>query len=927
MNTHTHKKRLALLIAALGTAALPVLADDAAPPADAPKAEKIIVTGSNIKRISQETSSPVTIMKREEIEKTGATNLREILDTLTSTNGELLDVVGNSWAAGATGVSMRYLGKGATLTLLNGRRISNYGLADGAQQTFVDIDSIPAEVIDRVEILRDGASAIYGSDAIAGVVNIITKQQFQGLSATAARRQGAGGYNGRTDGSLTGGIGDLATDGYNVFGQIGMFHRDKYDARDILNQYPQWFHDYVNPNVGVKSTYSSPGNLEYWKNGIVGGTKVVEPLASCPASFIEGGLCRYDQWKDVEQLPVSDRFTFFGSGKMNFANGLHGFSEVQYYKDRDTFNYARTIQNSYAAPVYWYDALHGTIKEFDSPMLPVGNPANPYAFPVGIRYRFTDSDQPRNQVNSTQYRVLAGLQGTVAGGWDWESAVGTMGSDVHTRERGRPAADPYTQALESGAYVFGGKNDPALLAKMFPEYGTDGSTTQSFIDGKITGEVAQLPNGPLSIAAGVDLRHETFKMRSTDNVRNAEIVGFGSTDIDGSRNISAAYAELNAPLLKKLELSAALRVDKSSNAEGSITPKLGLRYEVSDALLLRGTYAEGFRAPNLPEDGHGATSQFTASQEDPKRCATAQAMYDVLKNGTEVDKANALLVRSSGCSVSAGDLVVSNPDIKPERAKSFTVGFVLAPTHNFSFGTDYFHITRRNEIGTRDVNEILAEEDQDPTRIVRSAVSDFDKEMAQRVYQLSGKQIGFGVGQLALVYTPYENLYKTQVAGFDFDITANWNLGQWGKLSNEIDATYMTTLRYWDTTINGYGENRVGKRGVPRLGAVFKTNWTYGPWAPGVRVTYYSATSLDASEYDTQYNKAGCATSGVPDEYCQIVSDTVVDASLSYSGIKNLRLGLNVNNVFNRPLPPDITSGSYTLRSREWKLSAEYRFF
>lgn len=928
MKAPSTQRRLAVLIATLGatTLASAARADDAPAAAPAQKVEKIVVTGSNIKRIGQETASPVTIMKREEIAQTGATNLREILDTLTSTNSELLDVVGNSWAAGATGASMRYLGKGATLTLLNGRRISNYGLADGAQQTFVNIDSIPAEVIDRVEILRDGASAIYGSDAIAGVINIITRQEFQGLSLSGARRQALkGGYDGRSEASLTAGVGDLSNDGYNVFGQVGLFHRDKYNARDIIDDYPQWHRDYVNPNVGVKSTYSWPGNLEYWKDGVVGGTKVVEPTKSCPASSIQGGLCRYDQWQDVELLPVSDRFTFFGSGKMNFSGGLRGFAEAQYYNDTDTFTYARTLLNSFGSPTYWYDAKHRTVKEFDEPMLPVGNAANPYAFPVGIRYRFTDSDQPRNQVKSSQYRVLAGLQGTLSA-WVWEMAAGTMGSDVQARERGRRAADAFTQAVTSGAYVFGGKNDPALLAKMFPEYGSDGHTTQTFLDGKITGDLTQLPNGPLSVAAGFDFRHETFKMESTQNLQNAEIVGFGSTDVNGSRNISAAYAELNAPLLKHLELSAALRVDKSSNAKGSITPKLGLRYEVSDQLLLRGTYAEGFRAPNLPEDGQGATSQFTNSLQDPKRCATAQAMYDVLKNGNEVDKANALLVRSSGCSVSAGDLVVPNSGIQPEKAKSYTLGFVLAPTHNLSFGADYFHITRRNEIGTRDVTEILAEEDKDPSRIVRGNVTAFDQEMSQRVFQLSGQHLAFTSGQLALVYTPYENLYKTQVAGLDFDITGNWNLSGVGRLSSEINATYMTTLRYWDTTLNGYGQNRVGKRGVPRLGLVFKTSLSHGPWTPALRVTHYSGTSLDASEYDTQYSPDGCAASGVAPEYCQIVSDTVVDTSLAYTGIKNLRLGLNINNLFNRPLPPDITTG-FTLRTRELKLSAEYRFF
>ncbi|MET0208928.1 MAG: TonB-dependent receptor plug domain-containing protein, partial [Burkholderiaceae bacterium] len=203
---------------------------------DTTQLQRVEVTGSNIKRLASETASPVQVYNRDEIRRTGANTVRQVLDTLTSTSSTEIRDDGNntSFASGASGVSMRGLGKGATLVLLNGRRVANFGLADGAKDTFVNVDSIPADVIERVEVLKDGASAIYGSDAMAGVINIITRSSYNGVGASASYTFNENPSRGaQRQASVVAGFGDLDKDRFNVFANVEAYRREGYTVADV----------------------------------------------------------------------------------------------------------------------------------------------------------------------------------------------------------------------------------------------------------------------------------------------------------------------------------------------------------------------------------------------------------------------------------------------------------------------------------------------------------------------------------------------------------------------------------------------------------------------------------------------------------------------------------------------------------------------
>lgn len=903
--------------------------------ADGQAMQKVVVTGSNIKRLASETASPVTVIRREEIQATGANTVRQILDTLTAFDSNVLKDDGstNSFASGASGASMRGLGKGATLVLVNGRRVSNYAFADGAQQTFVNVDSIPADVIERVEVLKDGASAIYGSDAMAGVINIITRKTYQGVALSAKYEQGVSPQIGKqpTVGLIVG-YGDLEKDRFNVFANLEGYQRKGYMLSDVLNEYPTWHKQYFSPAFGDASVYSFPGNLNQAavKSGPGAHPAIREAVKSCPADRINsGGLCTNDMNPLNQRSDPADRLNFFSGARLKVNEDIQAFAEVSYSKTRTKYQ-AVPYAMAAGSPWTWFDGNKKASQSVQKPLLGVGNPANPYSYPVGIDYRFMDPGMDwSSPAEASQYRVMAGLEGT-SGKWEWQVAAGRTGGDANSP--GRVAhRDAMPAAVASGEYKLGGPNSVELLNRMFPETSMDAKLSQNFIDAKISGELMALPGGPLSIAVGGELRQEKMYIKSSDNIMNAEMIGRGSLWIEGDRKLSAMFVELNAPVLKNLELNGALRYDKAPGFSGHVSPKLGARFTVTPTLMIRGTVAGGFRAPNIPETlGKVGVTAFQNNTLDPKRCDTATQIRDILKGGNANDKSDATTAYNSGCLSSIPVMISSNPELKPETSTSFTLGLVAEPVKNISFAIDYFKIERKDEIDTRDTDYVLAREGQAgyADKIARNPVSDTDRRFADRANVLKpGANLSWGVGTLQSMLFSYENFGKTESSGVDVDITGRFGDSSTGKVTVGLTSTIGLTLRSWDIDANAYRPNKIGLRNAPRVVSVLSLAWSKGPWVAGTRVNYKSHTALNNDETDdSTWSQAGCQARLKPtDVPCDLGSDVRTDFNLAYTGFKNLRLSTNLNNAFDQQKPINLRDG-YTLRPRTLKVAAEYTF-
>lgn len=890
---------------------------------------QVLVTGSNLARGAAHAPALLTVLGRGAIEASGASTARQLLDTLTAFDSGTLrdDGSSNSFARGASGASMRGLGKSATLVLLNGRRIASYALADGGKEVFVNLDAIPAAAIEQVEVLRDGVSAVYGSDAMAGVINIVTRGGMRGVEALASEeRPQSHRFGGQRTASITGGAGRIKRDGYHVFASLDAYQRDGYLLAETVDAYPPWHKQYVNPGFGEPSLYSFPGNLNEPRAG------VRAPVASCPAERISaGGLCTSDLTGITPASDGATRVNVFSQGRWQLGQGLRAFAEAAWSRHRTDYR-ALPYATVAGAPSTWFNAVQRRSESVPRPRLAVGNPANPFPFPVGIDYRFMDDPGMwEAPLEAGQYRVLAGLTGSSARyGLAWQLAAGRSGSKASARDHGAHRT-AFPQAVASGEYRIGGPNSQALLESMFPVIGTDGRTDQRFVDAKLSGVLTQLPGGALQFAIGAEGRREAMRVASSDNVLAGDIIGRGAQLIDGMQRLTAAFLELEAPLSSRLDVNGALRADRVSGFGGHVSPRLGMQYTFSPRLLVRGAAAGGFRAPGIAEtQGKVGVAGFYNNTVDPRRCATASAIRDILRTGSSADIADATLAYNAGCASSVPVMVSSRAQLKPETSTSLTLGLVLAPSANVRLALDWFRIERKNEIGAWDASHVLAREQQPQygALVVRNAVSEGDQRLAARASELQpGAALAFDTGSVQALLLNYENFGRTHSSGIDLDLSGHVQLGARGRLTLGMTSTIALKYMLWDMDANAWRLNLVGLRGAPKYTTVFSTHWQQGPFSAGARVYRTSRTELNFDENDAaRWDEAGCQANLRPaaELPCFTGAAMRTDLHLAY-GWKRTRVTVNVRNALNTSAPVDLRGG-YLLRPRSIKLAVSHKF-
>jgi len=932
--------------------------------------EKVVITGSNIKRIDAETATPVQILRREDITRLGVNSVRDVIDTLTSSTSSLSDIGGsNSFASGASSASLRNLGKQSTLILLNSRRVAPYALAD-YNEVFTNLDALPLDAIDRVEVLRNGGSAIYGSDAVAGVINIITRNDFQGVQARGNWEQSVANEQFKTKtASITAGFGDFNKDGYNVLANIEVFKRDSVIWRDVI--------DDINPAYGQKFSAVAP------KSGAMFGNRGAPSTYSYPGNFIgqgpvpgcttlnAAGLCVYDRFARFEAIPKAERVNALVSGKLNLGNGTESYTELLYSKTKTNYISAAGTYGSTNADTNWGDPSTGNGNTFGYRFLSPDSPLNTTGEPLELRYRYADA--PVGNPNDTdQYRLLTGLRGSLNGKWDWDSAVGIMGSKTKSRSYGSIsnsgfkavigdytktlAGDPTCEANFPGyceytaadpnffnhGYKLGQKNSDEVLRQLFPEQGYDGKITQYFVDGKISGEVGKIGDRAIGLAVGGEVRHEKFKITPTANLLAGDIVGYGAATADASRTTEAVFTEVNVPVTEKLELIGAARVDKFPGFKTHVSPKVAARWEVTPALLLRGTFEGGFRAPNLTESAQSSKFAFDNGVVDPKRCDQAQSLSaDLRKQANALpssDPNQALLlaradtVEGNECSKGVFSTVRNNPNLKPEITHSATVGFVLEPVKGTNLSLDYWRIERKDEIGLKSTDDLLAAEaDQAPGVITRAPLS------ADKTFTAAERaQYGVTDGSLISTTGKFENVSRTKTSGFDFGGSSRINT-RYGRLDLGLNATYLLDLKNFSSTLNDYGDNLAGRYGYSKTVANLTASLQTGDFINGLRLVYNSKTSLNTDYFDDTYTQAGCKAKKWSVDECQVKAFERLDYNISYSGIKNLTLSMYLRNVTNRRPPVDlrafnsgggqvIPQDTADVTGRMVRVTAEYKF-
>jgi len=853
--------------------------------------ERVTVTGSNIKRTDTETASPVQVMTRQEIERTGKQSIQEVLRSVTADNqGSIPSSFSNGFASGSAAVSLRGLGVNSTLVLVNGRRMTTYGLADDGLRNFVDINSIPLEAVDRVEVLKDGASAIYGSDAIGGVVNIILRKNYNGASIGGTYGQSGHSDGQTTRGYATYGFGNLDTDKYNAFVTVEASKQKNIWSKDrgflgTSDLTSKGFYDVTNgeprPWFGLGPTANSPYGVirnpaDNSRVNVVG----------CDPSLISAnsGLCRYDRLVEQEIQPEIDRFNLFGRGQLVFSPSLTAYLELGYFARKTKANGTLGANND-GGVFNPADPLNPVIVH---PImnLPAGHPDNPFGVDrtVGV---LPNELGGRDQVTNNQvFRAVQGLQGT-AWGWDFDIGAAYIKSRLENTNTGFIRYDVMQNAINNGTYRFAGlgpsATPPDVLAAISPELRSTPVSTIKLVDFKASRDVAQLDGGGLGVALGAEIRWENASNPPVPYTGTSEIVGLGYSAFAAGRRVTALFGEVTAPVTKWLELNGAVRWDHYSDFGDSVTPKVGFKVKPIDTLAIRGTYAEAFRAPGPAELG-GTSFGFTT----------------------------------------IGILTIGQPGLQPETAKSYTLGLVFEPIVGSSATVDFWKIDRKNEIVQAD-----------PATIIPPGTPPTGVPLSKIPGAIPNSFIYYdSTGQLATVSGNFQNANSTKTSGVDVELRHRMRLAEAGNLTGTLLWTH--TSKYERTDAQGNTLSYEGTHGpivlsagggTPKDRASFALTWDRGPFAVTGVVNYIASMKLvdhkgeqavdngDGTVTDTtngliypnngDLNCASFDTAGNPYGGCKLPSFTTFDLFGKWNPTKNWEVNLSIQNLFDKKAPFD----------------------
>lgn len=907
------KTRLSLIALACLAATLPA----AAQTAPDNKLEKVEVTGTMIKRLDAETPAPVTILKREDIIRTGATSLDELLRMDPSTGAGGLDDLGsgNGFAAGTASISMRGMGSAATLVLINGRRIAPAGVVDpnSGQSTVFNVNSIPMSAIERVEILKSGASSLYGSDALAGVVNVILRNDYQGqMIEVNAKQRFDGLFKNRTVNGTVG-FGNIADDGYNVMIGAEVYQRDRVGITEAPDLVRSDILTSLYNRLVPSSTSSYPGNLYTYNNGLAGsfrGMLSSDCATQAPYSAtVSTPRCLWDSNQYASYVGEQKRGSVFARGTLRVNAVTQVSAEIMASRVKNEYTDSPTSRSE--SLTTWGDSQGNTV-QYMGLALPATHPQNPtrlasasnpvklpnssggtttYTKPtvLGLRYRFADIPYGYSTEADNVRMVVSGQ--TEWNGWDLDGGIlhhfQRNTKDLH----GRLSLSGLNQVVNDGSYVFGGVNSAETLAIMSPDLHDWGKAQTSSVDLRGSREIAQLAGGAAMLGLGGEFRHESFEVGADPRTAAGDIIGRGIGEASGSRNVAAAYAEVQAPLFKGLETQTALRAEHYTDFGNAVTAKFGAKYKLTDTISLRGSWANGFRAPSLSQISKSSVFSFSSGYRDPRLCPV-------------VDSTN------NNCSLSLSTVSLANPDLKPEKSDSYTLGVLFSPTRSTDVIVDGWYIERRGEVDRLSAQEILNRESQFPGMVLRLPTTD---------------------GTLGTVYQvrrPYLNLAMTRTSGVDYDLTQRFSLAELGKVRLSLRGTRMLMRKQQDEA----GEAAVETLGfykVPRSKASLSANWSRDAWSVTMTGNYQSGfQTFDAGgSCDSTLVSKGYA------DLCRMKAWRTLDLSVSYRGFKNMRLSATVRNLADSrpPLDPNETevgvSGSIAnVYGRYLSVNASYEF-
>lgn len=915
------------------------------PPAMAQSADttqRVEITGSIIRRsISNEAALPVTSVRASDMDDRVNTELKDFMLELPQANS-----LGSNQGTAGPMTSLRGFGPMRTLTLLNGRRLAKEPLTN----QYVSVNVIPRMAMSRADILRDGASSSYGSDAIGGVQAFYTHNQYTGggikVEALLPERSGGGGAKSL---GLIGGIGNLDTQGWNVYAALDVQAREVLprSARPELtdgsalkllgintdpglgsNATPGNFTDPTNPTSSLRTVRYNP----MYASGCLAPYSVPSTSGGRQTCFLDANT-QYTTFNNK-----NDILTAYAKGSLKLGSHLltAEFNHSQYSVDQYNNPAAPTVRLTSTHPYYPGNGLVPTVPGL-----------NLNGRPIDVLWSVADAGPRIRDDNHFNDRLVVSLEGSVAG-WDYRSGL-NFGQSKRDTKAGSGwlsvtgiatvQGTATTLFLDPKLNPFGLQNAAGLA--VLQAASIDGRTLRlhkagnSSVDATFTRELTNLKGGPLSLALGAEVRRDTWQaigLASNDlsKTLNNQIDLLGgdsqasgansSTSTKISRDITSFFAEVDAPVLKDLTLNASVRSDKYSDlGETTVNPKVSLRWQPMKNLVIRGSANTGYRAPALPEIYTKETERtLIPTFNDPLLCPGG-----VAKTGYAPEAVCSL---TNYFQITK---VPNNAGVKSETSRSMTFGFAFEPIKEITLTVDYWRTQIDNVIGNRAIDFILANPTIYPDLFRRNADGTL------------GIPNALGTKD-AVVNTP-SNVGALRGSGIDLSLKGVAPKQSWGQLSGSIDVAYLTR---WDAKSEGVnGGNWVSALGFyndvvpvnPNAGLSNATRGLNNRWRHTAQVTWQNADWL--AQLSQRYQSAirdqnlstttGAGTSGPRD----VASYSQFNLLVRYSGFKNLKLSVGVSNLLDAQ-PPLTNHTAYRgyltsiadVLGRAYTLTADYRF-
>jgi iron complex outermembrane receptor protein len=910
--------------------------------AQTPAPQRIEITGSSIKRIAAEGALPVQTITRKELEREGISTAEQLIMQLNINGNGVDNLASNSDVAagssrgnnGVSAANLRMQGASATLILLNGRRVAIAGLSGGV----VDLQQIPFSAVEKIEVLKDGASSLYGTDAIGGVINFITRKDYTGLqvSGFADVTQHKGGEIAKF--SLTGGLGNLDSDGYNVLVAAAYTENKalRGDQRDFVDTFQS--NRGVSPDTrgtpyatvfAISSLYSGlslnntnttgrgtgpvlPGGGTQTYNGI--NTLNLPGAAGCNSVAGQGAYdyqlwaspnakygCAWDTGRAaVLQQPVKNsNLLARGSFKLGEhllsaeavaarVDSTKSFSPSQLSASTSTASFFYNLSYPSTGPAYdgVFNALAATF-----PTLAANK-----GQPLALRWRCMPCGNREIQTVTDTNRILLAAEGplSVLTGWDYKAGFAIGSSDSKSNLHSgyyygtglatlinTGVLNPFSLDGSQSAAAVSGLN--AASANGVTLYG--GKYTMSEVDATVTGPIYKLPGGDVMAAFGVDLRSEKYKFNGNETdlatQNKIALAPFDSVNTLATvqRDIKAAFTEILIPVVKSLEVTLSARHDQYTGFGSTTNPKIALRFTPFDELLFRGSYSTGFRVPTFAQEYFGVTFTTYAGKDlvDPGKCPSL------------------LVSTTPGCeSITPIIATGGKPDLGPEKSKQYNLGTVWAPSPQFSANVDYWSINRTGTIQSPNLTTMVANYALFPNYFSRDSA-----------------------GNLVGIDNRWINAGETATKGLELGARAN-GLALGGRWGVQYDLSYLLEKKSRLLTSSPFGTSeigvatRTGDLGI-RWKHTLSLTYTQGVWGASVSNIYRSGYA--------DFVLPGVANGTVlpADWNPRVKPYSIYNISGSYTGIKNVALTVGVKNLFDTKPPFSATYDTNTGAGSSWE--------